>query len=55
MGQKPVSYEDGQAVAMKIVAHSYVECSAKSKVGIRVLIGGLVFVCFVLCICVLFL
>ncbi len=32
MGQKPVSYEEGQMVAMKIVAHSYIECSAKSRV-----------------------
>lgn len=35
MGQKPVSYEEGQMVAMKIVAHSYIECSAKSKDNVR--------------------
>jgi GTPase SAR1 family protein len=33
MGQKPVSYEEGQAIAMKIMAHSYIECSAKGKVS----------------------
>lgn len=35
MGQKPVSYEEGQMVAMKIQAHSYIECSAKSKDNVR--------------------
>lgn len=35
MGQKPVSYEEGQMVAMKIVAHSYIECSAKSRDNVR--------------------
>lgn len=31
MGQKPVSEEEGKAVAMKIMAHSYIECSAKAR------------------------
>jgi len=35
MGQKPVSYEEGQMVAMKILASSYIECSAKSRDNVK--------------------
>lgn len=35
MGQKPVSAEEGQAVATKIMAHSYIECSARGKDNVR--------------------
>ena len=35
MKQKPVSYEEAQAVCDKILAYAYIECSAKSKVRVR--------------------
>ncbi|KAI9502089.1 GTP-binding protein Rho1 [Coemansia spiralis] len=34
-GQKPVTHEDGAAVAQKIMAHKYLECSAKEGSGVR--------------------
>lgn len=33
--QKPVSYEEGLAVAQKIGAYKYLECSAKSNDGVK--------------------
>lgn len=35
MNQSPVSYEEASAVAEKIVAYSYIECSAKTKDNVR--------------------
>ena len=35
MKQKPVMYEEGRSMAEKINAFAYIECSAKSKEGIR--------------------
>lgn len=34
-GQGPLTAEDGHAMAQKIGAHAYLECSAKTKVGVR--------------------
>ena len=33
--QKPVSYEEGLAVAQKIGAYKYLECSAKKNDGVK--------------------
>ncbi|RCI02719.1 GTP-binding protein Rho1, partial [Rhizopus stolonifer] len=33
--QRPVTYEEGTAVAQKISAYKYLECSAKSGDGVR--------------------
>jgi Ras homolog gene family, member A len=35
MNQKPVSSEEAAAVSEKICAYAYIECSAKSKTGVR--------------------
>jgi Ras family protein A len=35
MNQRPVSYSEGQAVANKIKAEQYKECSAKLGQGVR--------------------
>jgi len=35
MKQQPVSYEEGQAMADKIGAYGYMECSARTKEGVR--------------------
>jgi len=35
MKQEPVSIEDGKTMAEKISAYSYLECSAKTKDGVR--------------------
>lgn len=35
MNQRPVTRQEGQAVAQKIGATSYVECSAKNGTGVR--------------------
>lgn len=35
LNQRPVSYEEGLAVANKIGAYKYLECSAKSGEGVR--------------------
>ncbi|KAJ7730101.1 GTP-binding protein rho1 [Mycena maculata] len=35
IGRRPVTIEEGSAVAKKIGAHSYIECSAKSGNGIK--------------------
>jgi len=35
MKQQPVSYEEGQAMASKIGAYGYMECSARTKEGVR--------------------
>lgn len=35
MKQEPIKYEDGQSMAEKISAFSYMECSAKTKEGVR--------------------
>ncbi|KAJ2661238.1 GTP-binding protein Rho1 [Coemansia sp. RSA 1200] len=34
-GQRPVSQEEGAAVAQKIMAYKYLECSAKTGEGVR--------------------
>lgn len=34
-GQNPVSYEEGLAVAQKIGAYKYLECSAKTQEGVK--------------------
>lgn len=35
MKQEPVKYEDGRSMADKISAFGYLECSAKTKEGVR--------------------
>lgn len=35
MKQKPVTSEEGRSVAEKINAYGYLECSAKTKEGVR--------------------
>lgn len=35
MKQEPVKTEEGQAMAIKIQAYDYIECSAKTKEGVR--------------------
>lgn len=35
MKQKPVTSEEGRAMAEKINAYGYLECSAKTKDGVR--------------------
>lgn len=35
MKQQPVTNEDGQAMADKIGAYGYLECSARTKEGVR--------------------
>ena len=35
MRQEPVSYDQGRAMAERIGAHAYLECSAKTKDGVR--------------------
>ena len=35
MKQKPVTPEEGRAMAEKINAYGYLECSAKNKEGVR--------------------
>jgi len=35
MKQEPVRYEEGHAMALKINAFAYLECSAKTKDGVR--------------------
>ncbi|VEL27530.1 unnamed protein product [Protopolystoma xenopodis] len=35
MKQEPVKTEDGKAMAEKIGAYAYIECSAKTKEGVR--------------------
>lgn len=35
MKQKPVTPEEGRAMAEKINAYGYLECSAKTKEGVR--------------------
>lgn len=35
MNQRPVTRQEGQAVAQKIGATAYVECSAKNGTGVR--------------------
>lgn len=35
MKQKPVTSEEGRAMAEKINAYGYLECSAKTKEGVR--------------------
>ena len=35
MKQEPVKFEDGRIMAEKIKAYAYLECSAKSKEGVR--------------------
>ena len=34
-GQAPVSYEEGLAVAQKIGAYKYLECSARTQEGVK--------------------
>ncbi len=35
MKQEPVKFEDGRAMAERIGAYAYLECSAKTKDGVR--------------------
>lgn len=35
MKQEPVKFDDGKTMAEKIGAYAYLECSAKSKEGVR--------------------
>ena len=35
MKQEPVKPEEGHAMAQKIGAHAYLECSARTKDGVR--------------------
>ena len=35
VGQKPVSTEQGQAIATQIHAYKYLECSSKTRQGVR--------------------
>ena len=35
MKQEPVKFEDGRSMADKINAYAYMECSAKTKEGVR--------------------
>ena len=35
MGQEPIKVEDGHAMAKKISAYAYLECSAKLNMGVR--------------------
>jgi Ras family protein A len=35
MKQEPVKFDDGRAMAERIGAYAYLECSAKTKEGVR--------------------